>query len=387
MSKEEINNSLQVADLIANYISDQITEPELQLLLAWIEELPENGIVFEKICNERNLNTVNLSFKAYDEDLALQKVKTRLGITHAEPPIGKLPKWIAAIAAVISLIVFTVYLFKNTAHLNNDKVNPTISSNVIEPGRNKATLILDNGKRITLSEAKKGVLIDAAQVKYSDGSKVSTFDKTTPMTISTPRGGTYQITLADGTRVWLNASSSLTYVPALTVNGERRVKLDGEAYFEVAKDKLHPFVVESTGQKVRVLGTHFNINAYSDEKDTKTTLVEGRIDVNNVILKPNQQSIMSDHSNRLEVKEVDPSLAIAWKEGEFKCRRESLESLLRKVARWYDVDVVYENETAKQQTFSGTLSRADDFQKVLKRIALTGEANFKIEGRKVIVIR
>jgi transmembrane sensor len=387
MSKDEINHSLQIADLISDYIGGKLTDLELKVLLDWIEESPQNRIAFEKICNEKNLTAANLLFKGYNADLALQKVKTQLGITDAVPRIRKLPKWIAAVAAAIALIGITVYFFNTSVNWDKDQSITTLSNNTIKPGKHTATLTLADGKILTLSDAKKGLVIGASQIKYNDGSSVSGFNETKSLIIATPRGGTYQVTLSDGTRVWLNAASSLTYMAALTVNGERRVKLEGEAYFEVAKDKRHPFVVESAGQSVTVLGTHFNINSYSDEQCTQTTLVEGSVKVNDVILKPNQQSIMTNHTKRLEVKEVDPSLAISWKDGEFRCKRENLESLLRKVGRWYDVDVVYENEAAKKQTFSGTLSKANAFEKVLKRIARTGEVNFKIEGRRVIVTR
>ncbi len=365
----------------------QLTEQRLQLLLAWIEEDQENRNVFERICNEKNLNAANLSFKVYNSDLALQKVKNELRRTHTISPVRKLQKWVAGVAAIIALIGFAVYFFKTPANLKKDQVITTLSAREIKPGKNAAILSFADGEKIELSEVQSGLVMDASQVKYNDGSPVSALNGAKLLTITTPRGGTYQVRLSDGTRVWLNAASSLTYLPALMVNGERRVKLLGEAYFEVTKDKTHPFVVESAGQQVTVFGTHFNINSYQDEQDTKTTLVEGSIKVNDVILKPSQQSVMTSHTNRLEVKEVDPSLAVAWKDGKFRCRREKLESLLRKVGRWYDVDIVYENEAAKQQTFSGTLSKADNFEKVLKRIALTGEANFKVEGRSVIVTR
>ncbi|NQX41395.1 FecR domain-containing protein [Pedobacter steynii] len=387
MRKEEINNSLQVSDLISDYLVAQLTEQRLQLLLAWIEEDQENRNVFERICDEKNLNAANLSFKVYNSDLALQKVKNELRRTNTISPVRKLQKWVAGVAAIIALIGFAVYFFKTPANLKKDQVITTLSAREIKPGKNVAILSFADGKKIRLSDVQSGLVMDASQVKYNDGSPVSALNGTKLLTITTPRGGTYQVRLSDGTRVWLNAASSLTYLPALMVNGERRVKLLGEAYFEVTKDKAHPFVVESAGQQVTVLGTHFNINSYQDEQDTKTTLVEGSIKVNGVFLKPSQQSVMTGHTNRLEVKEVDPSLAVAWKDGKFRCRREKLESLLRKVGRWYDVDIVYENEAAKQQTFSGTLSKADNFEKVLKRIALTGEANFKVEGRSVIVTR
>ncbi|WP_316834170.1 FecR family protein [Pedobacter nutrimenti] len=302
--------------------------------------------------------------------------------------------WLRIVATAAIILVITggyFFKFKNISRTGSN----ALARQEIKPGKVGATLRLANGKQIRLTNALHGALAEEAGVritKSAGGQLVYEFeDRKTENkkmnTLNTDRGETFEVRLPDGSLVWLNAASSLTYRVALTVKGERRVKLDGEAYFEVAKDKQHPFVVESSGQRITVLGTHFNINSYPDEVDTRTTLLEGSVQVNGLTLKPHQQSVLTHGTNRLEVKEIDPSLVIAWKEGKFKCKREHLESLLRKVGRWYDVDIVYENEAAKQQTFSGTLNKADHFEEVLKHIALTGEVNFKIEGRKVIVTK
>ena len=348
-----------------------------------------------------------------------EQVKAEL-FEHIEQqivPIKKIKLWprIAAAAAILLVAGAGLFFYTNTFRHLDDRRDLLNYTNDIAPGKNTATITLANGKTIQLSDAKTGIIIDAASLKYNDGSAVEPSSRgiegslghAVEMTsVATPRGGTYQITLPDGTKVWLNAASSLSFPSTFQGLGNRKVELSGEAYFEVTKDKAHPFIVQTDKQEVEVLGTHFNINSYADEPSTKTTLLEGSVrvvsasrhldpspssrqsaatrDLLNVTLKPNQQAILTGPT-QLNVASVDGNDIIAWKEGKFKCKSETLESLMRKVARWYNVDVVYEDLEVKSETFSGTLSRFDNVSKLLKRIELTGEASFKIEGKKIIV--
>ncbi|MGY0036944.1 FecR family protein [Pedobacter sp. NJ-S-72] len=211
--------------------------------------------------------------------------------------------------------------------------------------------------------------------------------------METPKGGQYQLVLPDGTKVWLNAASSLRYPVAFQGN-ERKVELTGEAYFEVAKDKTRPFEVYSNNQVVQVLGTHFNINAYSNEPFVSTTLLEGSVKVTNSltnaqkIIRPGQQSLISkDGQAGIEVKNMDLDEAVAWKNGYFMFNEEELESILKKVSRWYNVDVQYEQEELKHQLFSGTLSKYSNVSQVLKKLEMLQSIHFKIEGRKIIVTK
>ncbi|MBC8986514.1 DUF4974 domain-containing protein [Pedobacter sp. N36a] len=293
------------------------------------------------------------------------------------------------IAASIALVcgVWTIFSVK--------KSTPDHYVADINPGGNKALLTLESGKKIPLSETKTGVVIDASRLTYNDGTLIH-HEASKTFTISTPRGGTYQVRLPDGSMVWLNAASSLTYRTALKEDGGiRRVRLTGEAYFEVAKDKEHPFVVSTDEQHVTVLGTHFNINSYRDEGSVKTTLFEGSVRVATIsstgnpmrestkILKPGMQAINS--GNVIEIAPADADLAISWKNGEFAFKNESLEEIMKKVSRWYDVEVVFEDPKVKRKIFGGSISKFEKVSKVLGMLELTGDVKFKIDDNKILV--
>ncbi|HEY6900894.1 MAG TPA: FecR domain-containing protein, partial [Puia sp.] len=195
----------------------------------------------------------------------------------------------------------------------------------------------------------------------------------------------HKLVLSDGTQVWLNAQTTLTY-PVSFTGKERVVKLTGEAYFEVAHDGTKPFKVVSNGQEVQVLGTSFDIKAYADEPVVQTTLLTGSVKLsasnNYVLLKPGQQAVLENNKD-FSVNEVEPSESIAWKNGYFLFKNEGIESVMRTIARWYNVDVSYEGDVKKRR-LGGTVSRYQNLDDLLKTIELTKSVKFKIEGRKVI---
>jgi len=207
-------------------------------------------------------------------------------------------------------------------------------------------------------------------------------------TISTPVGGQYTVVLPDGSKVWLNAASSLKFPTAFT-GTERRVELTGEGYFEVAKNKHMPFKVNFNREEVEVLGTHFNISAYPDEAVTRTTLLEGsvRISKNNIkkILVPGQQAISSMQTGGFNIAEVNTDEAIAWKNGLFLFHNENIRSIMKKIARWYNVDVNYQGSFTNQE-YGGRISQSKNLSEILKNLELTGTIHFKIEGRRVTVM-
>lgn len=301
-------------------------------------------------------------------------------------------KWskiaVAATLLIIAGLSFYYYKFVgNDQSVNLANVNPAIL-----PGKNGATLTLVNGKKILLSDQQNGIFAKEAGVvisKSADGEiiyKVAS-GKDIPdnqiNTLSTAKGQQYQIILADGTKIWLNAASSLKY-PVTFSNGQRKVELIGEAYLEVAKDKEHPFIVQSGKQMITVLGTHFNVNAYPDEAVILTTLLEGAVKLNgSVLLKPGQQA--NYDGNSIKVTNADTELSIAWIQGNFIFDDEDLASIMRKVGRWYNVEVQFESEKLKEMTFSGIVSRTVPIKTMLHRLSLTKEVNFKTEGRKIIV--
>ncbi|MDR6781944.1 transmembrane sensor [Pedobacter africanus] len=303
---------------------------------------------------------------------------------------------IAVAAAAFAAIVFGIWFY--SAHNFYTSSSPTegrdLYAHDVAPGKNTATLTLSNGKTITLSDAKTGVVIGNSKLTYNDGTAIGASNndeldaaRGQVQTITTPRGGTYKITLSDGTKVWLNAASSLTYALALSEKGERRVKLEGEGYFEVAKDKKRPFIVESAGQKVEVLGTHFNVNAYMDEGGVKTTLLEGSVKVtdgiHNKIIRPGEQALNNGKS--IQVREADVEGVTDWKNGDFYLDRVDFKVAVRKIARWYDVEIVYDASVPDNIESSGYISRSKKLSSVLRLIEKSGQVHFRVEGKKVYV--
>lgn len=304
--------------------------------------------------------------------------------------IAKLPLRVLSIAATLLILMGITFLL-----LKPESKSSVAFANDINPGGNKATLTLANGKIIQLSSKKTGIVVDATTLSYSDGTLINTAHSES-FTIATPRGGTYQVRLPDGSMVWLNSATSISY-QTLSKDGRevRNVKLNGEAYFEVFKDQSRPFIVITNTQEVTVLGTHFNINSYADEAVVKTTLLEGRVRVelaggsglrsnrNLVILKPGEEAVNSGAN--LEVRPGDPELAISWKEGDFLFKQESLDEVMKKISRWYDVEVEYEHPSLKKQLFGGSISKFEKLSAVLHMIEIAGGLNFELEGKKVTV--
>ena len=309
------------------------------------------------------------------------------------PEIRKLRLWphIAVAASILLCCSIGFYFYKQKA--NSDQIQ--LAQHQIKPGSNMAILTLANGKRIVLNTAANGTLVAQTGLKITktaDGQLVySVTDDgnadTEYNTVETPKGGQYRVELADGTIAWLNAASSLKYPNHFNGN-ERIVELNGEAYFEVAKDKTHPFIVKSSRQSVEVLGTHFNINTYDDETTVKSTLLEGSVKVTenstgkSELLKPGQQAQLS--ASRLKVVEANTEEAIAWKNGYFKFNDEKIESIMRKIARWYDIKVEYKGEIT-DEGFNGAITRFGDINDVLNIMQRSKAVHFKIEGRRIIV--
>jgi len=305
---------------------------------------------------------------------------------------------VAASVLLISSVVILTYFGRDKNDLNFSH-NRARSIAELAPGGNNAILTLADGKKIILNERAKGPIASQSgisitksaqgQLIYSISKKAIGPSASGFNTIETPKGGQYQLIMPDGTRVWLNAMSSLKF-PVNFGATERKVELNGEGYFEVAHNKKIPFRVSVPGQQLEVLGTHFNVNAYANEKAIRTTLLEGSVMVQEdaqskqVILSPGMQSVIA--GGKLSVKEVDTELAVAWKNGSFVFNNDNLEGIMRQVSRWYDVDVEYKNEGARARLFSGSISRFENASQVLDILELTGMVHFKVEGRRITVI-
>jgi len=299
-----------------------------------------------------------------------------------------------AIAATVATFVLGAGLFYFSNR--SEKAVPSDAyMNDVHPGKQGATLTLANGQKILIKDALTGNIASQNGVKISKTATGEIIYELTDAksetlqynTLSTSIGEQTQVRLPDGSLVFLNAASSLEYPTSFAKAKIRSVTLTGEGYFEIAKDKAHPFIVKTNQQEVRVLGTHFNVNSYRDEFLTRTTLLEGSIRVsagNHVrIIKPGEQSMLRD--NGLTVKQVNIESVVAWKNKTFKFEDEKIGDIMRILSRWYDIDVIYEG-TPTDESFVGEISRNKNISQVLKMLEKTGLVHFRIQGKKITVI-
>jgi transmembrane sensor len=301
-----------------------------------------------------------------------------------------------AIAAAAASIIFCagLFYFNGKRELGTPAID-AVAAIDIAPGKFGATLTLANGKQIRLNDATTGQISTEAGVaitKSAAGKLIYKIDGSTAKTngtniLATSRGETYEIQLPDGTHVWLNSASSITYFTALSKDGKRKVKLSGEAYFQVAHDKIHPFIVQTEGQQVEVLGTHFNVNAYPDEPVIATTLLEGSVKVTSAsfkqILKPGQQA--ENRNGSITVSHANIEKVLDWKNGEFYMNDINFKLAMRKIARWYDVEVIFNSSVPDDMQIGGWVSRNEKLSSVLKSMESIGNVHFKVEGRKIYV--
>jgi transmembrane sensor len=337
-------------------------------------------------CTEEEKLLVENSFFEYNEqeiDISEEAIKEIGEQIYENLPFPKnvakrinLWRAIGAIAAISLLSVCTWIFFDRLTMPPR-----TVQIRDISPGGNKATITLGSGKTIRLSGSKSGIVIENDNLTYLDGTTIDNIDQNSGVQmLTTPKGGQYQIQLPDGTKVWLNANSSLKYPTSFVHTNERNVELQGEAYFEVSPNKAKPFIIRSNSQTVKVLGTHFNINNYQDNGNTITTLVEGSVKVTNpslqqAILKPNQQSIV--RGNIIKVQDADIETALAWKNGRLEFKDADLKTILKQVARWYDIEIEYRGEIPNR-TYNGSISRSSNLSVLLDILAYS-DIHFTIE--------
>ena len=270
----------------------------------------------------------------------------------------------------------------------------------IRPGGNKAVLTLANGQKLVLdnnpgTQIRQGTVDvqrpDTGELIYTVSGVSHNIDEQdlSYNTITTPLGGKFKVALSDGTRVWLNAGSSLRY-PVAFAGRQRQVWLSGEAYFEVAKQSGKSFLVEAGAAEVQVLGTRFNVNAYGDETLVRTTLTEGAVKMSAAgqsrILKPGEEASINKSNGKMKVAFADVEMALAWTRDLFLFDNTNIKSIMRDVSRWYDVEVIYETKNLGNKNFSGVMSRYEDVDSLLQRLELTGVIHFKIVGKKITVM-
>jgi transmembrane sensor len=390
-SQQNFKNEQELSLLVVAYLNGTLTPDQEKELNNFRQASVANEEWFQAFCEEANITSQLKMYYSADKASVWDKTRNKIIATTDTPPIKKLNIWwrITTAAAVAIIIAAAgLWFFNNPDRSGEQPINKY--ANDIAPGKNQASITLANGKTINLSDQKNGVIINDIGLTYNDGSKIQAGIASTEgiQTITTPKGGTYQVRLPDGTNVWLNAASSLTYNASLSKVSTRMVKLTGEAYFEVAKDKKRPFIVQTAKQQVEVLGTHFNVKAYEDESGTNTTLIEGLVKViskdESLIITPGQH--LFNNYKELKVGQANLEETMAWKNGYFRFNDEKIESVMRKLSRWYDIEVQYEGKVSDEE-FNGKISMFNNLDKVLTMLEKTKSIHFKVEGRRVTVMK
>ena len=404
-------NQNKLIELLGLFVDGGISREDYDLLVDYIRANPEDeelNIAIDTVFkNSKKFNLLN----GDDKELIFQniirnkhfdsEIQNELEIIPTFAP--RLWYQLGIAASILILITTGLYFYKNRT------VDDNIAAKVVEPkeaiitpGDDKAILTLSDGTKIILEDAKNGILANQAGVsiqKTSDGELLYSFSNSantvSPETkenviynkIETPIGGKYQVNLPDGSKVWLNSSSSLRF-SALFNGHTREVEQSGEAYFDVSKNKGKPFRVITKDQIVEVLGTQFNINSYSDEGPIKTTLIEGSVKIiykdKVVLLSPGQQFQPKELVSA--VVEADTEEVVAWKDGYFVFKNEDIKSIMRKLSRWYNVEVSYSGDIP-EVGFGGNISKSKDISEVLDVLQLTNAIHFKVEGRRITVMR
>ena len=346
-----------------------------------------------------------LQWQPENQDISLEELQAiKADVWQLVKPPARVIKtrsWprIAAAASLLLLFAASAYylLHQPTQQSKQEQVAASPVHD-FKPGGNKALLTLSNGQQIVLTDVKNGKLADQGSVtvnKTANGQLVygaGTGNASANMiynTLATPRGGQYHITLSDGTQVWMNAASSITY-PVTFANNERKVVVNGEVYFEVAPDVNKPFKVSTGNQEVMVLGTRFNVNGYADDAGISTTLLSGSIKVRNLtsgqssLLVPGQQASIFKNQAPIHIKTVNAEDAISWKNGYFLFDNQDISSVMKIMSRWYDVDIEYSNYN-RQDRFGGTFSRSANLSEILHNLEQVGPVHFKMQANKVIV--
>jgi ferric-dicitrate binding protein FerR (iron transport regulator) len=394
------------------HLQGSLSQPEQEQLNLWVQQSDRNRRLFASVNDEEQIRQLVLlyaSTETTDNNEAIILAKIRQGMMASRPlaPVRKMQalwRW-SSVAAIALVVAGAGYFIMNYKSKNDTTAKITTTTPAdIPPASDGAILTLADGSHIVLDSMGNGVVTtqNGAQVTLKDGALAYGKDagSATPVynTLNTPKGRQFQVILPDGSKAWLNAASSLRYPTAFTGN-ERRVDVNGEVYFEVAKNANMPFRVsvampagEPGGSVIEVLGTQFNVNAYENEKAVRTTLVEGSLKVVNlpqngntasVVLTPGKQAIITT-DKRLKVADADVDKAIAWKRGIFNFEDAGLEEVMRQIERWYDIEVVYEKNVPDIK-FGGKMSNDVSLQGLLKSLQ-ESDVHFRLEGRKLIVL-
>ena len=357
--------------LLQRYLEGNASKEEIILIEQWYQDRADTG---------------EFGWTEGERESRVQAIEKRLLAQIGGRKVVPM-RWIVSAAAVVLLAVAGAYLL----FFERTNVAPPVAAryhNDVNPGRNSAVLTLAGGKTVVLNDSTPGVIgrQGGAMVTHDSGRLVYAAAGGGEMvynTLTTQKGNQYHLTLPDGTRVWLNASSSITF-PSVFSGKQRQVSINGEAYFEVAKNEQQPFVVKQGDMNVEVLGTSFDVNGYGDEGSSKTTLLEGKVRVDGSVLAPGQQAVVGKTGvSVLDGADIDE--VMAWKNGVFAFKDAGIEAIMQQVERWYDVEVVYK---AKIKThFVADIPRDVPLSQLLKLLEETDQVHFSIDGKKVTVTK
>ncbi|WP_321516253.1 FecR domain-containing protein [Marinifilum fragile] len=390
---DKIDHYIRISQLIAREVNYELTTEEKLELDNWLNESKENLDLYHSIRNRE---------KFLDWDQQLHQINTEKGWDRFESTIK--PHWsintFKTVLRYAAVILIPLFLSGIGYFIYND-----ISSLPQQHGQVKdqkqmkpmARLILADGSKVNLEnqenvalKEKDGTLIekDAGRLKYQN--KANEDSKVLYNTVEIPNGANYQLCLTDGTKVYLNSMSALKF-PTQFSGKTREVQLTGEAYFEVAKDKEHPFLVNVSGTRIEVLGTSFNVKAYSDENEIVTTLVEGSVKVNpsevdkSTLLKPGQQAVVDVIKEGILVQDVNVNLFTSWKDGVFLFKAKRLEDIMNELTRWYDLKVFYMNPAVKDLRFGGHFNKDEEFESIMEMFELTRKINIEVNGKTILI--
>lgn len=394
-----MENNDQIVRLIGKYLETSLDEAEQRILDEWLNAAEDNRRLLGELADPQQVSQGLGRFYAYDANRISQKIAHEIPAFAAPAKVRRLHslrRWGWAAAAVLFLGAGAWYWVAQQQTTPSSHIAAAPAE--ISPGREGAILTLSDGSQVVLDSLANGTIVQqqGADVVLSNGQlSYSDTENDAPgivyNTMTTPRGRQFRVTLPDGTKVWLNAASSIRYPVAFTGN-ERKVDITGEVYFEVSKDASKPFRVNAAGRvAVTVLGTAFNINAYENEKDIAATLLSGGVKVaataapaKGVVLKPGQQARLGSGDNAMQVRNADLDKTMAWKNGFFNFEGAGIEDVMRQLERWYDINVVYENGIP-DITFLGEIDRQIALPDLLEILRRT-DVDFRIEGRTLIVL-
>ena len=389
---EKIYSIIEVSELIARDICGQLKEIEKESLDKWINSSERNQQLYAKIMDGNNLSNRNSLYESVNDKHAWKKVSKALNVKPKRRIVSLLFRFAAAIIIPI-LIGISAYWYLN------EKPNTfQQTTSLIQPGNSNAVLIMANGKSVNLANDTTRNLIenDGTIIKNTNealsyaGQLPDKKKKTLLNTLIVPQGGEYSLLLSDGTRVVLNSMSKLVY-PVSFTGKKREITLEGEAYFEVAKDKLKPFIVTVKGLQIEVLGTSFNIKAYPDDYQSFTTLVEGKVKLNSGFqttkvsyLEPDQQAVYDLSTEGIIIQKIDAQQVTQWITGKYAFTNQTLDEIMKTLSRWYDFNYKFDNESLKNIRFEGGLNKYESIVPILEIINKTGKVSISVKGKEIL---